>query len=274
MVKENRFSNLDTTDLQQVLLSCSKLHAFDSSISYISHCQMVLQNCLSNVHFSAERYQVKPFALLEQPMQTVDEKLMPLFYEHVLDHPYAKRMLTGSASEVSMTLQETELKPFRQSTLYNEFYTKVEAQNQIWVGVEDGNEMLTCIYSRDSEYTETELAMMQIIQPHLESAWKNWKQIRSLKQKLGILKEAVFQTPEQEAASARLRLKLDALTVRQRDVAELVAEGKDNQQIGDTLRISAQTVKKHLNSIFQSLEVQHRTELAAKWHQAYSISIY
>jgi DNA-binding NarL/FixJ family response regulator len=68
-----------------------------------------------------------------------------------------------------------------------------------------------------------------------------------------------------------MRKLLNALTPRQRDVVELLASGKDNQQIADELQISVLTVKKHLQAVFQSLEVQHRTELAAKWHQAHSI---
>lgn len=274
MVKTNSFRYLSNDDLQQVLLICEQVHHADPAHSYIKHCQTILQNSLGNVHFSAERYQLQPFALLEQPMQTIDEKFMPLFNEHVLEHPYVGRMLTGSASEVSMPHQEPTLKPFQQSTLYSEFYNTVQAQNQLWVGIEDGNELLICIYSPETEYSEKELAMMQIIQPHLESAWKNWRQMRDLNQELGMLKEVVIQSPEEEIRAASIRKAIDALSPRRRDVAELVANGLDNQQIADQLKISIQTVKKHLQSIFQLLEVLHRTELAARWHQAYSISLY
>jgi ATP/maltotriose-dependent transcriptional regulator MalT len=253
---------------------CEELHQADPSHSFIRHCQTILQNSLSNVHFSAERYQLQPFALLEQPMQTIDEEFLPLFNEHVLEHPYVERMLTGSATEVSMAHQEPTLETFRQSTLYNEFYNKVQAQNQLWVGIEDGNELLTCIYSRETEYSENELAVMQIIQPHLETAWKNWRQMRDLNQELELLKETIFQTPEEEERIASVRRAIDALSPRRRDVIELVAVGKDNQQISDELKISILTVKKHLQFIFQALEVRHRTALAAKWHQAHSVSLY
>lgn len=274
MVKENSFRNLSGTDLQQVLLICEQLHLADPAVSFVKHCQRVMQNGFSNVHFSAERYQLQPFALLEQPMQTVDEKLLPLFSAHVQEHPYVERILNGSAPEVSMTHREPSLKSFRHSTLFNEFYQPIQAQNQLWVGIEDGNELLTCIYSRPSEYTENELAMMCIIQPHLESAWANWRKIRKLRQELGIFKDTVFQSPEEEARNAAIRKSLDALSSRRRDVVELVAQGLDNQLIAEQLKISIQTVKKHLQSIFQLLDVHHRTELAARWHQAYSISLY
>jgi DNA-binding CsgD family transcriptional regulator len=274
MVAMNSFRDLSHTDLQLVMLICEQLHQADSSESFVKHCQSVMQNGFSNVHFSAERYQLKPFALLEQPIQSLGDEYLPLFREHLMEHPYLARMLTEASSEISMTHIEPTARKFRKSSLYNEFYNEVQAQNQLWVGIHEGNELLNCVYSRESEYTENELAMMCIIQPHLETAWKNWKRTRALQQELGVLKQAIFQSEEEEAKAAVTRKVIDNLTRRQRDVVELVADGMDNQQIGDYLKISIGTVKKHLQLAFQALEVQHRTELAAKWHQAHSITLY
>ena len=52
------------------------------------------------------------------------------------------------------------------------------------------------------------------------------------------------------------------LTVRERDVTRLVAAGLKNGEIASQLLISEQTVKKHLNNIFQKLELRDRVELA------------
>ncbi|WP_246046699.1 response regulator transcription factor [Pontiella desulfatans] len=70
--------------------------------------------------------------------------------------------------------------------------------------------------------------MAHLIQPHLEQAWKHWKQTRSLKLELGVLKDAIFQSEEQEVAAALLRRTIDSLPPRQREVVELVAAGMDN----------------------------------------------
>jgi DNA-binding CsgD family transcriptional regulator len=183
-------------------------------------------------------------------------------------------MPTLAGPEVGMTHMESTLKEFHKSTLYNEFYEKVQAQNQLWVGIPDNNQLLNCVYSRETQYTDAELSMLCMIQPHLESAWKNWKRERSFKQELDVLKGSIFQSEEEEAAAARIRKRLDALTPRQRDVVELVALGMDNQQIADELKVSVLTVKKHLQTIFHSMDVHHRTELAAKWHQAHSVKLY
>lgn len=274
MIAENSFRNLSHANIQQVLLICEQLHCANPDESFVKHCQTVMQNGFSNVHFSAEHYQLKPFALLEQPIQSLGDEYLPLFREHLMEHPYLARMLTEASSKISMTHIEPTAKKFRKSSLYNEFYNEVQAQNQIWVGIHIENELLNCVYSREREYSEAHLAMMCIIQPHLESAWKNWKRTRALRQQIRVLKETLFQSPEEEARAASIRTAIDRLTDRQQDVVELVAAGLDNQQIADELKISVETVKKHLQLVFQALNTRHRTELAAQWHRAYSITLY
>ena len=56
---------------------------------------------------------------------------------------------------------------------------------------------------------------------------------------------------------------VDALTPRQREVAELVAHGCTNIEIGRMLCISPHAVKKHVSRVLAVLEVSNRTELAA-----------
>jgi len=56
---------------------------------------------------------------------------------------------------------------------------------------------------------------------------------------------------------------IDALTPRQREVAELVAHGCTNSEIADMLSISSNAVKKHVSRVLSVLEVSNRTELAA-----------
>lgn len=52
------------------------------------------------------------------------------------------------------------------------------------------------------------------------------------------------------------------LTVRQKEVLELLAEGKSNKQIGTALGISEGTVKVHVNAAFRALGVHNRVNAA------------
>jgi DNA-binding CsgD family transcriptional regulator len=51
------------------------------------------------------------------------------------------------------------------------------------------------------------------------------------------------------------------LTQREREVAQLVCQGRSNQEVADNARLSLPMVKKHLHAIFRKLEVPSRSRL-------------
>jgi len=55
--------------------------------------------------------------------------------------------------------------------------------------------------------------------------------------------------------------KMASLTIRERDVIALIAEGQKNKQIAERLFISETTVTHHLSSIYSKLGVSDRLEL-------------
>lgn len=59
----------------------------------------------------------------------------------------------------------------------------------------------------------------------------------------------------------------DDLTPREREVLELVGEGKSNQEIADSLFIGIKTVKTHVSHILQKLELEDRTQMAVYAHR-------
>lgn len=54
----------------------------------------------------------------------------------------------------------------------------------------------------------------------------------------------------------------DALTARQREIAELLAKGLTNREIAEVLVISAATVRTHVTAILKVLQASNRTEVA------------
>jgi DNA-binding CsgD family transcriptional regulator len=56
--------------------------------------------------------------------------------------------------------------------------------------------------------------------------------------------------------------RLAKLTARQRDVARLAGKGMSNADIGRTLDLSHNTIKKHLKDVFETLGVASRAQLA------------
>ena len=60
------------------------------------------------------------------------------------------------------------------------------------------------------------------------------------------------------------RMMRSSLTARELEILKLVAKGSTNNQIARTLGISGNTVRNHVNSIIEKLEVSDRTEAATK----------
>lgn len=58
-----------------------------------------------------------------------------------------------------------------------------------------------------------------------------------------------------------------SLTPREESVLALVAEGQSNAQIAQALSLTENTVKFHLQNIYQKLGVSNRTEAAAHFHR-------
>lgn len=54
----------------------------------------------------------------------------------------------------------------------------------------------------------------------------------------------------------------ETLTPRESEIATLVAGGRSNKQIAADLSLSYSTVKNHVSSILEKLDLEHRTQIA------------
>jgi two-component system NarL family response regulator len=68
--------------------------------------------------------------------------------------------------------------------------------------------------------------------------------------------------PRQIAARLAERMMRTELTSRELEILKMLAKGPTNKQIGHALGISDNTVRNHVNSIIEKLEVSDRTEAA------------
>ncbi|MCC6612346.1 MAG: AAA family ATPase [Anaerolineae bacterium] len=57
---------------------------------------------------------------------------------------------------------------------------------------------------------------------------------------------------------------LDALSEREQEILQLIADGLTNADIGERLFIAVSTVKRHINHIYDKLDVETRTQAVAK----------
>jgi len=68
--------------------------------------------------------------------------------------------------------------------------------------------------------------------------------------------------PHRIASRLTERMMRSNLTARELEILKMVVKGLTNKQIGRVLKISSHTVRNHVNSIIEKLEVSDRTEAA------------
>ncbi|QUI25191.1 response regulator transcription factor [Vallitalea pronyensis] len=64
---------------------------------------------------------------------------------------------------------------------------------------------------------------------------------------------------EEEQASS---MDIEQLTIREKDICKLLAEGHNNKEIANVLFLSEGTVKNHITNILSKLQLRDRTQLA------------
>ena len=77
-----------------------------------------------------------------------------------------------------------------------------------------------------------------------------------------VLRRSKWQDEKVSKKDVNIEVKgdIEPLTEREKEVLSLVAKGKSNQEIAETLFVRDVTVKTHLNTIFKKLKVKSRTQ--------------
>jgi DNA-binding CsgD family transcriptional regulator len=192
---------------------------------------------------------------LEEPAGSIDATQAAAFERYSDQHPlivHFARTRESRSRKISDFLSLTE---FRRLGLYQEFFRTLAINYQMAVTIPSSPELVIGIaVNRSShDFSERDRAMLDLLRPHLVQAYRNAAERATLRDRA--------EEAERELWSAPAR-QLSALTKRERDVLVLVAEGKTNPQVAQRLRVSSRTVQKHLEHIYEKLEVRSRTAAA------------
>jgi DNA-binding NarL/FixJ family response regulator len=74
-------------------------------------------------------------------------------------------------------------------------------------------------------------------------------------------KEAMAQLPQARSPHRRAIQTWGGLSPREREVAMLIAQGKNNSEIAETLVVGKRTVESHVSSIFSKLGFSNRAQI-------------
>lgn len=133
------------------------------------------------------------------------------------------------------------------------------------------NRQIDALVAGYSGYCEVEAANDLILKA-VESILKGdiWMQRHLVPKVIGILVNLnTSRLSQPEKKTSEFKNNLQTLTHRELDVAKMISAGESNKVIASLLNISERTVKAHLTSIFQKLNVQDRLHLALLFKENY-----
>jgi DNA-binding CsgD family transcriptional regulator len=186
---------------------------------------MYLSQSIGGIMFSDER---------EQELNEIFWALYPGSY-----CSYPER--SGDYRSIMTTSDLFSMREFRQSPLYVDYLAYGDYDHEIAVVLPDGarRQLRLVIFRgrRDPDFTDRDRALLTLLRPHLRAAH------------LEVL---------------RRRRGLPTLTARQWELLRLVEQGLGNKQIARRLQISDNTVRKHLENIYERLAVSSRTAAVAR----------
>jgi DNA-binding NarL/FixJ family response regulator len=124
----------------------------------------------------------------------------------------------------------------------------------------DGYRLLTATYS---ESIPT-IVVSGIIEPEEIQRIYSEYSISAYIEKQAFDRAAFRRLVEETRLTHQSLSKLSALTDREREVLNLLAEGLTNKEIAEKLFVTTNTVKRHLKAIFEKLDVHTRSAATAK----------
>lgn len=194
------------------------------------------------------------FHVLIDPKDDWYDDFTPMFAAYVHEHPviaYVEATRDGRARTISDFLSPPE---FHRLGLHGEFFGPLGFGDQLSTTLQTarGKQILGIALNRSGVFTEPDRVLLDALRPHLVIAYQNAVSYS----------RALSRRSTDESFTTDADTTLDRLTNRQRDVLRAISQGYTNVQIAGELGISVGTVKKHLEHIFDRLQVQTRIAAA------------
>jgi len=169
------------------------------------------------------------------PASALNAEDRAAFDRHFHEHPLVRYHAYQGGRSAQRISDSLPLEKFRRSALYNDYYRRIRIDHAMAlpIYVRDGLLVSFVLNRTRRDFTDRERALLDLMRPHLA---KIFRKVNSF----------------------------GGLTAREAEVLRWVAAGKSDAQIGAILRISARTVQKHLQSVYDKLGVESRTAAAMR----------
>jgi DNA-binding CsgD family transcriptional regulator len=195
--------------------------------------------------------------MVEQPAGVITASQVRTFERLAGQHPLIRHYALTRETRPRKISDFLTLGEFRRLDLYQEFFREVAVSYQMAVTIPSSNSVVIGIALNRTrrDFSERDRAMLDVIRPHLAQSYRNAIERAALRVRTESAERALGSAPAACLAS---------LTTREQEVLVLVADGKTNLQIADRLSLSARTVQKHLEHIYDKVGVRTRTGAAMK----------
>jgi len=181
------------------------------------------------------------FPYFEVPAAEIAD-LERAYYEHYWSSSCSYPDRTGDLSAIA---RQDDLVPdgvpYRASRMYVDYSRPLGVEHEImvclWAGAPQRTLRLLFCRGTGSDFSDRDVEVLTLLRPHLEAAY---------------------------ATAERHRQGGAVLTARQQEILQCVESGNTNRQIARRLHVSEATVGKHLENIYQRLDVNSRTAAVAR----------
>ncbi|MDO3380554.1 response regulator transcription factor [Gilvimarinus algae] len=158
---------------------------------------------------------------------------------------------------------------------------EVNRETLVWLVLDDawhehlvqvsnaGAKVVVLTLNESAEEARRMIALGAVGYLHALSAPEQLRQVRNAIEYDGLwLGRELMRELLTRPSSVSTAVDVDALSARERSVAEAVAAGNSNKEVARLLGITERTVKAHLSACFEKLGVRDRTQLAVLLHPA------
>ncbi|GGA20279.1 helix-turn-helix transcriptional regulator [Psychrobacillus lasiicapitis] len=231
------------------ILKCLDSIAFDPGLSDPVRYRKNVLNALSNIFGYTESIFWLPNKqgdLIDPILNNVKDKVISEYLEFFqpLDVLIPNNLSLRTDNHVVKIGDIMSLSNFAETNFYKEFFLKHQYIDEIGMYIFNKNNIVGVIglvrKEGENYFSEQDRNRLRLLIKPIESAF-NAYEILSL--------------------SSPNRKKEEHLTARERELIQLVKQGFSNKEISEILFISINTVKKHLQNLYQKLNVTNRTEL-------------
>ncbi len=238
---------LSTRHLKQLSQAILAVHSAPSLFALATHMlhalRLVVPGDIRVADFSGIA-EIRAYTAYD-PARVIPPEVDVAVHRHLADNPLYRQRHTRATS-ISDLLTPRQ---WQSTALYREAYAKVDQQDGLALDVDLGHGgLLTLNVTRASRgYTTAERTALTLLGPHVQAQWRR------------------LHLQQRERAAVRHSLSAgspaaDALSAREREVLQWVANGSTNAQIAQMLELQAGTVKRHLENIYRKLGVRGRQD--------------